>query len=93
VLWSSSNSSPNFSFGGGKIWSRSDTVLWFMRRSRTKLVRCARVREEFQNKEKREGWSEFIGNFVRVCRHLWIDMLECKQPGGGFARVLGWRYA
>jgi hypothetical protein len=50
------------------------------------------VREEFQNKEKRERWSEFIGNFTGVHWHLRIGELECKQPGGGSARVLGRRY-
>jgi hypothetical protein len=64
------------------IWSRSDTVLWIMRRDRTKSVRYAKVREEFQNKKKRGRWSEFTRNVAGVRQHLRIGEREHEQPGG-----------
>jgi hypothetical protein len=71
------------SSGGSKIWSRTDTVLWSTRRDRTMSVRCAKVREEFQNKKKRGRWSEFTGSLAGVLQQLRVGELKCGQPGGG----------
>jgi hypothetical protein len=68
-----------------------NSSLWCSSKIKNVLERCARSREEFQNKEKRERWPEFTRNFAGVCWHLRIGELECGQPGGGSARVLGER--
>jgi hypothetical protein len=72
--------------GGDKIWTWSGSSFWC-----TKKIKNVSVgsREEFQNNKKRKRWSEFTENFAGVHRHLRIDELECGQPGGGSARVLG----
>jgi hypothetical protein len=75
--------------GGGKIWTRSGSLFWCTKKIENMSERCARLREEFQNKEKRRRWSEFTKNFAGVRRHLWIGELECGQPGGNLVRVLG----
>jgi hypothetical protein len=46
------------------------------------LARCAKVREEFQNKQKRGRRSEFTENVARVRQHLRISGLKLEQPGG-----------
>jgi hypothetical protein len=82
VTWWFGNSSPEVSSGGSKIWSRTDTVLWSTRRDRTMSVRCTKAREEFQNKKKRERWSELTGSLAGVLQQLRVGELECGQPGG-----------
>jgi hypothetical protein len=75
--------------GGGKIWSWSGSSFWCTKKIENMSERCARSREEFQNKEKRRRWSEFTKNFTGIRRHLRIGELECGQPGSGSTRVLG----
>jgi hypothetical protein len=68
-----------------------NSSLWCSSKIENVLERCARSREEFQNKEKKERWPEFTENFAGVRQHLRIGKLECRQPGGGSTRVLGER--
>jgi hypothetical protein len=69
--------------GGGKIWSWSGSSFWCTKKIENMSERCARLREEFQNKEKRRRWSEFTRNFAGLRWHLRIGELECGQPGVG----------
>jgi hypothetical protein len=75
----------------GKIWTWSGSLFWCKKKIENMSERCARSREEFQNKVKRRRWSEFTRNFASVRWHLQICELKCGQPGGGSARVLGGR--
>jgi hypothetical protein len=52
-------------------------LFWCTKKIENVLEKCARSREEFQNKEKRRRWSKFTGNFAGVHRHLRIGELEC----------------